>query len=242
MINIDNLKRNPTKIKKCFKKIGKSLITTENIKVIYPEKYESKNLAVVDSTVRLVSIFAILDDNNNYAVNNLPIFINLTPSNIDHVTIDNELYTVLEFEEGSTYTENTELIVNNKFLYDLFNLYYINGKIPWFMNYNDLINLFSKTAKYANSDLGSNPIISEILASIVAKSPTDKSILYREILKNNKKLLNSIKPTYVGLMNPFYTFDNTVSRISGSYYSKGLMGALINKEKETTRIEEILRK
>lgn len=242
MINIDNLKRDPDKIKKCFKKVGKSLVVTKDIKVIYPERYESKNLAIVDNVVRLVSIFAILDDSNNYAVNNLPIFINLTPSNIDHVTINDELYTVLEFEEGSTYTESTELVINNKFLYDLFNLFYTNGKIPWFMSYNDLINIFSKTEKYANSDLGNNPIITEILASIVAKAPNDKTLLYREILENNKKLLESIKPTYVGLMNPYYTFDNTVSKISGSYYTKGLMGALINKEKETTKIEEILRK
>jgi len=240
ILNYSSLKRNPSVIKKCFKQIGDSMVVTKNIRVIYPERYESIGLAIPGSTIRIVTIYAVLDDDGNYAVSNLPIFIELSPTNISNIEVDGVVNKVLEFEANSTYAENVNLVVGNKFLYNIFNEFYINGKIPWFMGYDDLINIFNQTSKYASSDIGDNPIITEILASIVAKNPNDKKSLYRLQLKSYDDL-SKIKPSYVGLLNLYYTFDNTVSKLGGSYYSKGVTSAIISPETETTKIEEILR-
>lgn len=233
-LNISGLKRNPEAIKKAFKTIGNTLVVTKNLRVIYPERYNNIGLSILGSTVRVISIFAILDDNGNYAVSNVPIFIELTPSNVGEISVGNEINKVLYFDEGSVYTENTNLVMDDRFLYDLFNEFYIAGHIPWFMNYNDVINIFAETRKYAGSSLGDNPMTMEILAAVLARSPKDKTIFYRQTDMKNK-------PDFVGLMNIYFTFDNTVSKLVGSYYSQGVSSAIINKEQESTKIERILR-
>jgi len=239
-LNISGLKRNPDIIKKCFKKVGKSLVVTKSIRVIFPDRYNNIDLALIGKTTRVVAIYAILDDEGNYAISNLPIFIELTPSNISDIDIDGNINKVLHFEAGEMYTPSSALVIDNRFLYDLFNEFYINGRIPWFMDYSDAISIFEKTKKYANSDLGENPITMEILSSIIARPKGNLNIFYRQKIKSIKDIVAN-KPEYIGLMNIFYTFDNTVSKLVGSYYSKGVSSAIVNKETSTTKIEEILR-
>lgn len=239
-LNVSGLKRDPDAIKKAFKKIGSSMVVTKDMRVIFPERYTNIDLAIIGSTVRLTSIYAILDDEGNYAVSNIPIFIELTPSNITDIEINGKVNKVLHFEEGTTFTENVNMVIDNTFLYDLFNEFYINGNIPWFISYNDAITIFEKTKKYAKSGLGDNPITMEILASILARNPKNKSEFYREILKNENDL-NKVIPQYIGLMNIYFTFDNTVSKLVGSYYGQGISSAIISRETSTTTIEEILR-
>jgi len=239
-INTSNLKRKPGIIKKYFDKIDKQLVVNSDIRVVYPDRYNNINLSIMGSSTRVVSIFAILDSKNNYAVSNLPIFINLTPSKIDDAMIDGVLYKVLYFDKDTVYTDNVDLMLDNRFLYDLFNEFYIQGKIPWYMGYDDVINIFKYTSKYANSSMGNFPLGSEVLASVIAKSPLDKTKSYRTTIKSIEDTVK-YPPGYVGLMNPFFTFDNTTSKLAGSYYSKGVSSAVVNKEDSSTKIEEILR-
>lgn len=239
-LNISGLNRNPDVIKKSLVKIGNSLVTKKNLRVIFPDRYNDINLAIIGSTVRLVSIFAIIDDNGNYSVANLPIFVDLSPSNIGDIEVDGIMNKVLYFEEGSVFMENIDLMVDNRFLYDLFNEFYISGKIPWFMNYDDTMKIFEKTKKYANSDLGENPITFEILASIISRLPSNKAVYYREAITSVSDIAKT-KPNYVGLMNIYYTFANTISKIAGNYFTQGLNSALVNKETEVTKIETMLR-
>ena len=233
-LNISGLKRNPEAIKKAFKSIGNSLVVTKNLRVVYPDRYNNIGLSIQGTTVRVISIFAIIDDDGNYAVSNIPIFIELSPSNTGEISVGNTINKVLYFEEGSVYTENTNLVMDDRFLYDLFNEFYISGHIPWFMNYNDVISIFAETGKYAKSTLGDNPITMEILSAILARSKKDKTVFYRQTDTKDS-------PDFIGLMNIYFTFDNTVSKLVGSYYNQGISSAIINKEKNPTKIEEMLR-
>lgn len=238
-LNIDKLKRNPDAIKQSLKKIGNSLIAKKRLRVIFPDRYTAVDMAIVGSTVRLASIYAILDDEGNYSVSNLPIFVELTPSNISNIEIDGNVNKILIFEEDSVFMPDTKLVIDNRFLYDFFNEFYVNGRVPWFMSYNDLIDIFKLTSKYADSNLGDNPITMEILASIVARDTNDKTKFFRETINSPKDITN--KPASIGLMNIYYTFNNTISKLTGSYFQQGLNSAIVNKEKESTLIEDILR-
>lgn len=233
-LNPDRLKRNPEAIKKCFKVVGDTTIVTKNIKVIYPDRYNTIGLAILGSTVRLISIYAILDEDGNYAIANNPIFVELTPSNVSEVSVGNSINKVLHFEESSTFTENNSLVIDDRFLYDIFNDFYINGNIPWFMNYEDVISVLANTSKFAGSSLGDNPLSMEIISAVLARDAKDKTKFYRQTEMTKD-------PIFVGLMNIYFTFDNTVGKIAGSYMSQGITSAIVNKEKETTKIERILR-
>ena len=237
-LNVSGLKRNPDIIKSKLKKIGKSLIANENLKVIFPERFVDKDLAIIGSTVRVVGIYIIVDDDGNYAVSNMPVFIELTPNSTSNIEIEGTINRILYFEKGMSYIENTDLMVDSRFLYDLFDDIYIKGNVPWFLDYEDVINIFSLTSKYSGSDIGDDPLSLEIITSIISRSKSDRKQYFRNSLGNTK---SNSKPSYTGLMNIYYTFDNTVSKLVGSYYTQGITSAIIEKETEPTRIEEILR-
>lgn len=125
--------------------------------------------------------------------------------------------------------------MNDSFLYDLFDEFFIKGNIPWFLDYDDVNDLLLETKKYAGSNIGKNPLAFEILTSIIARDPNDKKQFFRK-LDNTKK-----KPTYVGLNNIYYSYTTTGARLVGGYYGPGVTAAVVDKEEEASYIEKILK-
>ncbi len=231
-------KHNPDVIKRCFKTTGDVITVTEDIKVIFPERYVAQELAYIGSTVRVVSILAIVDSKNNYGVMIAPVYIELSPMNITSVTIDNGVNKVLEFEKGGIFTGNRNLVRNEGFMYNLFDEFFLKGKIPWFLGYDHISDLLIESKKYAGSNIGKNPIAMEILTAIISRDVNDKKVFFRQILESNK---SKKQKTHIGLNNIYYSFDNTASKLVGGYYGAGVTSAVINKEKETTVVADMLR-
>ena len=123
-------------------------------------------------------------------------------------------------------------------MYDIFDEFFVQGNVPWYLNYDDLSNIFIESKKYANSNIGSDPLAFEILSSIVTRSSEDKKVYYRHLITSGN---NKIKPDYVGLNNPYYSFDNTGAKLIGSRFGAGLNVALVEPEKKTSATSQILR-
>ncbi len=234
-LNISGLKRKPEVIAKHFKAVGDATVVTSNLRIIFPERYVARGLAVMGSHVRLLSVYAVLDDDNNYGIVNIPIFINITPTNISEIDIEGKLHVVCHFEKDNIFTTNNTLVIEDDFLYDLFDEFMIQGNIPWYIEYDDIANILHESEKYVARDIGSNPVAMEILASIISKSPEDSKLYYRQSKKVN------VRPKYLGLSKSYVYGDSTISKVVGNYYSVGVTSAILNKETETTDIEEILR-
>ena len=64
---------------------------------------------------------------------------------------------------------------------------------------------------------------------------------YPEQKKLEKDKDGSGKPVYVGLNNIYYSLDNTTAKLVGGYFGYGITVALIDKEKDTTTVSQILR-
>lgn len=233
-INVAKLKRNPDAIKGAIKKVGESYLATKNLKVIFPERYINRKLAIVGSTVKMLSIAAYVDDDGNYTVMNAPIFQELLPYNISTVIINKDEYKQLSFRENDVILINDKLVMSEVFLYDLFDEFFIKGNIPWFMNRVDVAKIFNECGKYAKSNIGNNPLAFEILTSVIARSSTDQRVFFRQTD-------GSGKPVYVGLNNIYYSLDNTTAKLVGGYFGYGITVALIDKEKDTTTVSQILR-
>lgn len=237
--NIKNLKRRPDIIKSCFKIIGKSIVLNKDLNVVFPTRYINRRLAYMGDTVNVLGIFAIIDENNNYAIMNIPSMIELTPSMSNEVNIDDDPYMLLEFNQNDVFTCNTSLLQEDGFIYDLFDDFFIQGNIPWYLDYEDLSNILILSQKYAGSRIGNNPLGLEILTSIAARVKTDKTVFYRTLSKNIDTMKKE-KPSYVALQNIFYTFSSTLAKTSGSYYKDGIVSAIVNKEKKKNQLEVIL--
>jgi hypothetical protein len=237
-LNSGSYKYNPSAIKKLFKTSGNAITVLEELTVMFPERYEAQELAFIGSTVKTVSIFAVVDSKKNYAVVLAPVYIELSPMNITSIDVDGTVNKVLEFQKGGIFSGNTNLIINEDFMYNLFDEFFLKGKIPWFLSYEHISNLFMEAKKYAGSKLGGNPLAMEILTAIISRVEGNKEVFFRQVLEssNSKK-----KKTHVGLNNIYYSFDNTNSKINGSYYGSGVSASVINPESKTTKVADVLR-
>lgn len=234
----DTFKHNVPLVQSAVKTVKETIVCTKDIRIIFPERYINQGLAFMGSIVKVVNIFAIIDDKNNYSTTICPAYIELIPSNITDITVDGVNYKCLHFEKDSVICGNINLVRNTDFLYNLFDEFFIKGKVPWFLSYDNKSDILLESMKYANSRIGNNPVAYEILAAIISRSSDDKTQYYRHKIKDNKGKVPMIN---IGLNNIYYSFDNTASKIIGGYYGPGVTAAVITKEKKTTVMADVLR-
>lgn len=231
-LNIKELKRDAKKVIGSLKKSGEHTITTKDIYILIPESYTSGSLAVITDVVDTIAIYAIVDG-NNYGVINAPVRVTLTPSNIALVDIDGVVYYKLMYNEGDTISESNKIVKNSESLFPIFNYFYLRGKVPWYLTYNDVSKLLIDSDKYTGTNIGTNPIVSEVITSIIARDKKDSSLYYR--------LSNMDGVVFKGMTNQFHVFTNTTAKLVGSYFSDGVVTALTEKSEEVSNIEEIFR-
>lgn len=239
VLQVSKLKRNPDKLKACFKTIGNSIVVTKDIRLMFPERYLTRNLASLGSLVKVLSIYAIIDDDNNYAVVIAPIVQEITPFTIKDISVDNILYKELIFRENDVFMPNTRLVKADSFLYDMFDEFYTKGNIPWYLNYNDMANLLLETKKYADSNIGKNPLAMEIITSVIARDENDKRTFFRQTLKSKTDIEK--RPTYVGLNNIYFSLETTDAKLVGGYFGYSITTAIVDQEKSTSEVAKVLR-
>jgi len=236
-LKLEGLKHNPSVIKDSLKQTGNVIKTTKPLKVIFPERYTTRSLAFMGSVVRLIGYFAIVNEKNEYGVMLVPAFYELAPFNVASVEIDGDVNTVLEFEANSVFITNTNIVKTNSMYYNVFDEFFVKGKIPWFLSYEMSSDIFLESKKYSGNSIGKNPITYELLTAITSRNLKDKNVQIRHTIKDKK----DTSRTVVGLNNIYYSFDNTASKLFGGYYGQGVTAAIVNKETETTAVADVLR-
>lgn len=239
-IDTGSLNRKPELFKSYFKNVGDAVIVTENVKVMFPERYVNLGLAFIGNSINVVGIYALLDSKGNYSVVMSPIFQDLSPYNVSEVVIDDRIYKVLYFNAGDVFMETRTLVKNDDFMYDIFSEFFIKGNIPWYLDYEDISDIFKESKKYAGSNIGDNPLTMEIISSVIARFKDDKNIRIRNTIENNVDK-NKANPAYIGLNDIYYAFDNTGARLVGGYYGAGVTTAIMDPETKPTTISDLLR-
>lgn len=240
-LQINSLKKNKQAIKECFQVVKDKTLTNRDLYVLIPELYLDKNLAKIDTEVETVCIFAIVDDRNNYGVTVAPIKQKFLPDRISKVNINDVIYRKFEFSKGSVFFGDNKATMTQSFLYDLFETFFLLGKIPWYIGYEELSDLLLETKKYNGSSIGNDPMIVQLLTSIITRVKGDESEYLRHVLRT-KADLNKYKITYKGLNDVYYSLDSTSSKIIGGYLEDGMINAIMDPSKNITPIEKILTK
>jgi len=237
-IDSTKLKHNPAVVSKLFANKGNAVVAKEDFYIVFPERYISKGLAVMGSSIELLFMFAIVDTKMNYGTMLAPIINTVVASNVRDTLVDGVANKVLEIKAGDVFVPNRVGVMNAGFMYNLVDEFIMQGKVPWFMSYDNLSNIVAESHKYAGSSVGNDPLAMEIIAAMVARDPADKMLSYRNIIKTNT---DKRKPAYVGLTNVYYSYDNTLSKIMGGYMRHGVTTAIAIKEKQTTKVSAVLR-
>lgn len=239
-MDISKLVRNPAAIKSIlFDDNGRSnsLIAKENCIIHFPKRYLDIGLGYVGVENSTHSIFAIIDEHNNYSVSLVNAMMKVEPYKTQYVSINGVEYVNFYFEAGSVITNNLNLVKKDTLIYNVANEFIIQGKFPWFLNYDDKGKLFDTAKDFADSNVGSLPEIVELYASISSRDPRDKTKYYRKVINEGFKA----SPANIGLKQVVWAATNTVSKITGNYFTDGVVSAIVNPSDETQNIETLLR-
>ena len=239
-MDVSKLFRDPKRILSLLITNKDDTVTTkERIRILAPTRYAERGLSVISSEVYVTGIYALLDDHGNYAISTVPAMQRITPDVINTVEINEVTYHEFIFNKGSTVIANTNLVVDDVYTYLIFDEFFSKGKVPCFINYIDLGNIFRLSTKYAGVSFSKSRDVLEIIASIVARDPDNLYQQYRHVIKSEKDVLAK-PPVFVPLDAIQFTATNTTTKLAGSYMSEGVVSALVNPAKRKEQIESLL--
>ena len=198
----------------------------------FPKWYEDKELATIQDTVYFYGIFAIIIE-DKYSVSLIPTLCQTTPIMIKEINRDDTTYYQFLYGKDDCIINNTKVVKNELLSYNFFEAFYMYARIPWFIEYEDLVRIMDNLPIYANSNVGGNFISNELVTSFITRVKDDKRKFFRQ---DNKR-----KYEYVDLMNVYYSALSTVNKIAGNYFMESLTSAIVQKETKTTKLEDLVR-
>lgn len=217
---------------KIYIKDGK-IYTKEKTIIEFPKWYENKELLDIQDVTYLYGVFAtIIDD--KYSVSIIPTLINTTPIIIREVERANGTYIQFVYGKDDVLIDNTNVVKKDLLSYNFFENYFIYAKGPWFMVYEDLIKVMDNLQPYSGSNLGDNFVAAELVTSFIARTKKDKSVFLRQD--------PTATPEFVDLTNVYFSALSTLNKVAGNYFTEGLTSALVQKEKEPTKLENLVRR
>ncbi len=228
-------RRNKDAVLKALKVSGDALVCTENCVIQIPVRFSQVNLADIGTDIYIIGIYALILESGEYAVSNMVGMLKITPTVITTKTLGEDEYYEFKFASGSIVSPNINIVRKDLIPYDVFNEFIFKGGIPWYIEYEDLGKLLNTAKKYADSNSGNIYEVTEFIASVVSRKATDRTIYYRLALPAKER------PKFVPLSSVFYSVNNTVNKIAGSYFSDGITSALVNPTTEPNKIETLLR-
>jgi len=210
-------------INKYFKDEGdkQKLFIGNKLIVTVPKFYEQHGFLSISNTVQ---VLGILNLNINSSVKTNLIITNMlemAPSDIDNDQ-DNYYFT---FYKNDPFLVNRFIIKGFKILYRIFVVFFRLGKIPKFLEYEDVVRIFDNTKEINDVTLHVGREIFSMQVAHIFRDSKDPSKFYR--LTDMKK-----EPKIVGLGNVLYSPLSATAKMLGSYFDDGLTGAMLIYDEE----------
>lgn len=238
-INSSSLKRDNNYVKTLFLKKGNATICKRDCYVLLPDTLVNKGLAEIENPVKSVCILAIVEG-NKYATMAIPVKQSFSPHKIEKVLVDGDLHYKLYFTDGDFFFIDNSAICDQSYYFEIFELFYLLGKVPFYLNYSDVSNLFLEAKRYGNSKIGDNRIAWDIIAGLLARDPNNPKVFYKDFLHKDPANIK-VDPVFKGFKDVYFSYDNTSSKLIGGYLEDGIIGAVIDPETKTSKISEVLR-
>jgi len=184
--------------------------------------------------------FALLLDDNTYAVMNVVGMINVNPSMVTKVIVDDTEYYELHFDPAQVMIETLDIVKRETMIFYVVKEMILMGNVPWYAGYHDIAKLFMTAKEYAGSNVGKSPEVVEFLTSLIARPKGDRETLLRQTVKGYSDV-DKKKIEYIPLRSVFYAIDSTLNKLAGSYFKQGLVSALVRPANKVEKIERLLR-
>lgn len=234
------LQRSAERVLNCLKTLPDgSVVTTKRLMVMFPVRFRDIRLAVIGKSSFVYGLFAFIVG-DDYALCNMNGYIKLEEASISIEDIDGIPYYVYVYEEGSKVISTLDIVARSNLIFIAIDEFIFKGKVPWYVDYEDMGKLFDTAASYAGSRAKITPAMMEFFAAYVARDVNDRSKFIRETAVS----LNDFKKdkiAWVPLRSVYYSAPGTVNKLSGAYFQDGVVSALVNPSSRVESVETILR-
>lgn len=241
-MNHKELIRDPAKVQSYLKELpGGRLVTTKGCKIYIPARFAERGLASIGIETYIVGIYAIVVDDTHYGVSMVNAMLPIEPTSTVTIQIDGEEFYEFTFEAGSTVVSSVNLVKTDTLVYKIYDEIISKGRVPWYLGYAELGKLFDTAPYHAGAKIGTNHEVTELIISMIARNPRNRHEYYRTSIKTPEDML-ATDPAYIPLRSVTYAATNTLNRLAGSYFTEGVVSALVNPTERTERIEDLLRR
>lgn len=241
-MNPKTLIRDAEKVHACLQELPDSrLIALKEVKIYVPARFEEQGLyEQVGSDTYIVGIYAMVVEDKYYAISMVNAMIRIDPSSELKIKINGDDYFVFTFDAGTSVFPTVNLVKNDVLVYKIYNEFISKGKIPWYLGYKELGQLFDTALYHAGANIGQNPEVTELIVSIITRDSKDKVKYYRKTVNSTEEGVNK-EPSFIPLRSVTYGATNTTNKLAGSYWQEGLTSALVSPSDRVERIESLLR-
>jgi hypothetical protein len=216
------------------------LLTRKPCRIQVPARYSDVDLAEIGSDTYVYGIYALIMEDQYYAVSNVCAMIQIDPFRVTSEKIDDTDYHIFHFEQDQVLIKNMNVVKQDILIYNVMNEFIFHSRVPWFMEYEDMAKLFDTAKEYADSNIANNLETIELLIAMIGRNARDRMSYYRTIIKNREDLKTN-PPVFVPLDSVQYSATNTLNKLAGNYFNDGLVSALTTKTENVEHIEELLR-
>jgi hypothetical protein len=240
-MNRIKLERDGDRVKAHLRELpDESLVAVKAIKLIIPARYAEHSLAEVGIETYICGIVMYVVEDKYYALSKINAMIRITPTTTSKRTVDDEEFYEFYFEPGSVVTPSLNLVRTDTLVYKIFDELFAKGRVPSYMGYNDMAGIFDSARKHANANVGSNHEVTEMLVSLIARNPDDRTQYYRQCVTSEEDLVKR-PPIWTSLYSVTDAATNTLNKLAGSYFHEGVVSALNSPAERTERLEDLLR-
>lgn len=233
--------RNATKVKaELVRNEAGQVICKSACRIHTPVRFVEKDLSRIGVRTYLFGSFPIILETGAYAVTNICGRVEISPSRVSMITIDEVDYYEFIFEAGDVVITTDDILQDDKIIYFVLDELVFQAKVPWYLDYDDMGKLLDSAKHYADSGAASVLETVECLISVIARPKNDNEVY----LRSQVDALKDLGPDniqFIPLTSVHLTVSGTVNRIAGSYFEPALEGALVSPSKKADNVEKILR-
>lgn len=231
-MNISGLKRNPDLINRIWVEKDGKVITKSKCSIMVPYSYFERRMLRVGQKITTLAVCMVVCG-DEYFVLNGGVWIWISPDASGQVQTDDGEYMKFDFLAGSVVIPDTLTVKDSDLTYAM-DKYFIGGRIPAFLSYDDVGNLFMYHKEFGGLNISATNIPFELIVSIMSHDPVKKFDFYREGPMTKT-------PLYVPFRSVIFNTTNTTSKILGNYLEDGFTSALLSPTVQAEPIENLLR-
>lgn len=241
-MDITKLIRNAPKVHACLKELDDGrLVTTKGCKIVIPSRFAERGLAEIGIESHIVGVYAIIVEDQYYGVSMVNAMHRIEPTSTVKIMIEDEEYYEFTFDSGATVFSSVKLVKTDTLVYKIYDEIIAKGRVPWYLGYIELGKIFDTAKYHAGANIGTNHEVTELIVSMIARNPKNRHQYYRQVVKSMEEIQRN-PPAFIPLRSVTYAATNTTNKLAGSYFSEGMVSALVSPADRVERIEDILRR